>query len=486
MTAEEAATLARNYLYAFPKVVSGLQCPPHIKFISDKIQEKIEDKEDIYKLLLFSCPPRHGKSLLVSKHLPAWFLGKYPDKRVILTSYSSEMSDDNSDYAKNVFETWGPILWGSKPSKSTFNKSKWNTSKSGGCISAGVSGSITGFGADLFIIDDYFKGPEESESKSARDKLWEKWQGIIGSRLHPGALVIILATRWHSDDLIGRLIQQKEIEKDEFPFKYEAINLSAVCDSEKDPLKRKMNEALWPKRYNEKALKRIKKIIGLYFWEAQYQGRPIKRGGTLFKAQNFRYYTIDSLTGEYLCWKSDDNNPLRINKKEISICVIADPAIEAKKKNDPTGMHTWAYSRRNRVWLLLDRLNDRIEHQKINSVALNFAFRNNATYILVENEKLGKVMVKQSAGNDKIGDRKIPFKEIKTKGQDKYARATPMASYFENERVFLPKNAPWIIEYEKNLMDFPNGEHDEDADLTAYAASMEDKMSIAEILASVK
>lgn len=486
MTPEEAAALAKKKLYAFPKVVSGRQCPPHIKFIADKIQEKIESKTDTFKLLLVSVGPRHGKSDMISCHLPAWYLGNYPRNHVILTSYSADLAEQHSDYAKDLFEKWGPLLWGVHPSKSMYNRSNWNTKLGGGCIATGVSGSIIGFGADLFLIDDYFKGPEEAEQKSQRDKLWEKWEGIVASRLHPGALVVILAARWHSDDLAGRLIAQQAVEKEEFPFDYERINIPALIEDEKqaenDPLHRKIGEALWPKRYSPKLLKAIKKISGSYFWNSQYQGEPIKRGGVLFKSQFFRYWTIDKLTSDYLCWRADTNEPLRVNKKEITIYIFADPAIETKKKNDPSGFHAWAYSRRNKVWLLLDRIHDRIEHQKINNCALSFAFRNNATCICVENEKLGKVMVKQSAGNDKIGDKKIPFKEVPNKGQDKYARATPMATYLENERVFFPQNAPWLYEFEKCITDFPDCDHDEDGDLMAYAATMEDKMSIAEAL----
>ena len=101
---------------------------------------------------------------------------------------------------------------------------------------------------------------------------------------------------------------------------------------------------------------------------------------------------------------------------------------------------------------------------------------------MLANEKVGKVIVKNSAGKDKVGDRKIPFKEVPTKGQDKYLRAIPMALYCENERVFFPKDAPWLMECEKNLKDFPTGGYDEDADLMAYAATLEDRMSVAEAL----
>ena len=483
MTPQQSAALAKHKLFAFPKFVSNLKCPKHIKFIADKIQEKLEIKTDKYKLLTISVPPRHGKTLLISKHCVPWYLGNFPKNRVILTSYSSDLSDENSDFAKDIFSHWGPLLWNSHPSKSLYNRSKWNTTLGGGCISAGVGGSIIGFGADLFIIDDYFKGNEESESKAARDKLWSKWQSIIGTRLHPGCLVIILATRWNSDDLIGRLLDQAKLEGKEFPFDYEHINLPAIAN-ENDPLGRQEGEALWPERYNLRLLNAIKKIVGPYWWSSEFQGDPVKAGGNLFKSQNFRYYTIDRLTNNFECWRIGVDEPIRVNRSDLKIASIVDPALEMKKKNDPCGIHAWGYSRKHKIWLLLDRFRDKIEHQKISNFALNFSLKNNASYILVENEKLGKVLVKNSAGNDKIGGKKIPFKEVPTKGQDKYTRAVPMATYFENERVFLPKDAPWILEYEKYLKDFPTGGNDEDADLSAYAATMEDQISVAEALAN--
>lgn len=485
MTPQQAAAFAKHYLFAFPKFVSGLKCPKHIKFIADKIQVKLQSKnKKKFKLLMFSIPPRHGKTLLISKHAVPWYLGNNPDKRVILTSYSSDLSDQNSDYAKELFVHWGPLLWNVYPSKTLYNRDAWNTEKGGGCISAGIGGGITGFGADLFIIDDYFKNEEEAESMASREKLWEKWKAVVSSRLHPGCLVVILATRWNDDDLIGRLISKAKIEKDDFPFDYEYINLPAIA-KEDDPLGRKPGEALWKQRYDEDQLKDVKSIVGPYWWEALYQGSPTKRGGNLFKSQNFRYYTRDTMTWDYLCWRADDDNPIRIRKSDLKIATIVDPALETKKKNDPCGMHCWAYSKKHKIWLILDRFNGRIEHQRTNQAVKLFAFKNNSHYILVENEKLGKVIVKQSEGKDKIGNRKIPFKEVPNKGLDKYTRATPMASYCENERVFFPKDAPWLAVFEENLKKFPSGGHDEDADLIAYAASMEDTISVAEALANM-
>lgn len=479
------ADLARTDLSVFPQLVSGNKNPAHIHYIAQKIQRAIEEQGRRNKLLIISVPPRHGKSELISRHLPTWVLGNYPKKRIILTSYAAELSDFNSDVAKANFEKWGPILWDVYPSKTMFNRSAWNTSQGGGVISAGVGGPITGFGADVFIIDDYVKGFEEAESQTMRNKIWNWWQSVAGSRLHPGAVVIILATRWHDDDLIGRLLKQRKEEGADFPFDTEIINLPAIAE-ENDPLGRSLGEALWPWGYNVEQLKAIKRIVGPYWWAALYEGNPAIRGGTLFKSAWFRYWEMDPRTGDYLCYRQGGAEPIRVHKLEMIRHVYVDPAIETKMVNDPTGMAAWGYSRKHKIWLLLDRINDRIEHTRIMEVIKNFAFKNRCTVIGVENEKLGKVIVKQSFGNDQIGDVKIPFREIKTKGLDKYVRATPMASYVENERVFFPRGAYWLADYESGLVNFPNAAHDEDVDVTAMAQDMEHKISLAEILAGRK
>jgi predicted phage terminase large subunit-like protein len=173
---------------------------------------------------------------------------------------------------------------------------------------------------------------------------------------------------------------------------------------------------------------------------------------------------------------------IEIKHRELTRHVYVDPALETKQVNDPTGMLAWGYSRKHKIWLLLDRINDRIEHTRLHEKILHFAHRNQCTVVGIENEKIGKILVKQSAGRDSIGGEKIPFKEIPTKGLDKFTRATPMANYFENERVFLPKGASWLSDYESSMVVFPNGAHDEDIDCTAMAQHMEEEISVVEAL----
>jgi len=242
---------------------------------------------------------------------------------------------------------------------------------------------------------------------------------------------------------------------------------------------------LWEWKYNGERLKRIKKKLGTYFWSALYMDSPQQYGGNLFKTKHFRYYSVEPLTGDYLCYRAGGGDPLRVPRKTLRRREnFIDPALESGLGNDPTGQLAWAYCTKNKVWILLDRFNDRVEHTLIIDTIVNFAAKNGCTRNRVENEKIGKILVKTSVGRDKLDKARIPFVELEMGNIDKYTRAIPMASYVENERVFFPLNAPWLKDYESSLTAFPFGKHDEDVDCTSYAADMEDETSTVEQLAS--
>ncbi len=483
----EFMELAKKYLYVFPKFASGFRTPNHSKFIANIIQKAIEEQDDITKrhrrkkIFMISGPPRYGKTKLACTHGISWILGNSPKKVVILAAYSSHLARKFSAEARALFEKWGSILWNGHPSKTVFTKEEWETSDGGCCKATGIEAGVSGYGADILFIDDYHKDSLSAESKLQRDNVWDWWNSSAFNRLHPGAIVIIYATRWNDDDLCGRLLKQQEELGDKCAYEVIQIKIPALAE-EDDALGRKPGEPLWPWWQNKEELEAIKLSLGPYIWSALYQGNPTPRGGNLFKSEWFRYYTIDPLTSNYLCWKEGVEEPIRVNRKELIRHVYVDPAIETKKINDPTGMLAWGYSRKNKIWLLLDRVNDRIEHTQIHGKILTFAHKNSCSVIGVEDEKLGKVIIKQSAGNDEVGGKKISFKEIPTGGVDKYARATNMANYTENERVFFPKNAHWLSDYETGLVLFPLGAHDEDADCTSMAEHMEGKISVTEAL----
>ncbi len=485
MQIKELIAHAANNFWTFPKLASNNQIPPHMEYVAKRVQCALERNKEKKKIIFIPGPPRHGKSELIPVHLPAWALGNYPKKRIIIAAYAADLAEKHSTKARAIFEKWGFPLWNVAPSPVTFSRADWESVKGGGVKAVGVYGGTTGFGADIFIIDDYHRNSKEAESMVMRETVWEFWLSAVITRLHPGGIVIISATRWHDDDLVGRLLKQMEEEGDDFPFDVEIIRLPALAE-ENDVMGREPGEALWPWWTSANELKRIQRAVGPYVWSALYQGHPTLRGGTLFKTEHFRYYTRDIPTGDYLCWRKDIAEPIRVRKREMTRHVYVDPSLEIKTVNDPTGMLAWGYSRQHRIWLLLDRLNDRIEHTQILGQIKIFAFKNQSSVIGIEDEKLGKVLVKQSVGRDEIGGRKIPFKEIPTGGVDKYARATPMANYFENERVFLPRGAIWLSAYESELVTFPRGTHDEDVDCTGMAEYMEGRGSIVDVIRGLR
>jgi len=223
-------------------------------------------------------PPRHGKSTLASHYFPAWFLGKHPDRRVILASYEAGFAAGWGRRVRDAIRDAHEL--GVFPDivlrDDSTAANRWEIANyGGGMITAGVGGAISGRGADLLIIDDPIKNAEEANSPTIREKIWEWYASTAYTRLEPGGAVLLIQTRWHIDDLAGRLLQQSAEE-------WEIICLPALAE-EGDPLGRKPGEALWPQRFPKRVLEEKRRQIGEYYWAALYQQRPIPRGGGLFK-----------------------------------------------------------------------------------------------------------------------------------------------------------------------------------------------------------
>jgi predicted phage terminase large subunit-like protein len=477
--------LARTELEFFPKFASGNKNPKHLSYICQKIQSLIQSKNNRRKLLIFHAPPRHGKTEIVSKHLPPWYLGQDPKGQIMLASYSSSLVKKNSNAAKEVFSK-NCGLFNVAPSKHKFTQEEWHTDKGGIVFASGIDGGGTGYGANLYPIDDYFKNHKEAFSIVRRETVWNWWQSVVNTRMYKNSLVVVMATRWHEDDLQGRLINQynKCIEEGkEFPFEFHYVCLKAIAE-ENDPLGRKPGEALWPEMYDVNMLNDIKEAIGPYFWEAMYQGNPVPQTGGFFNPEDFRYFYFDYSNKTYVCIR-DNKEDLIINSDNLTIECFVDPALEVKKISDYTGMAAWAYDSKNKVFLLLDCKIEKIEYNFIDSEIKSFAFRNKCVKVNIENEKIGKILVKQSHGNDSVNGVTIPYSEQPTGGVDKATRAIPMRTYLSQERVFFMKDAKWLSIFERQLCTFQKegtgSEHDEAVDILAMAEKMETKTNFFDV-----
>ena len=191
-------------------------------------------------------PPRHGKSEVVSKKFPAWFLGRNPDKEIIISSYAADLAYDFSRIARNTFREWGPKLWGLNLADDSGAVGRWGIQgRRGGLVAAGVGGPITGRGAHVAIIDDPFKNYEESASETVREKVLNWYKSTLRTRLAPGGAIVLVMTRWHEKDLAGELETAMTEEDGE---QWEIIELPAIA-KENDILGRQPGEPLWPARY---------------------------------------------------------------------------------------------------------------------------------------------------------------------------------------------------------------------------------------------
>lgn len=273
--------------------------PPHVALIDDTIVEALAGA--LPPRIIFEAPPRHGKSELVSKWTPAWYAGTFPDRRVMLASYEAEFAATWGRRAREIVEQVGQPIFGVNVAEDVRARNLWEARLSwtpedddlldwgiadgGGMITAGVGGPLTGKGANLLIVDDPVKNREEADSPTYRKRTWEWWQSTAYTRLEPGGIAIVMQTRWHEDDLAGRLIAEMKAGGEE----WHVVRLPALAESA-DPLGREVGEPLWPDRYDRKTLDGIKLAVGTYVWEALYQQRPAPVEGGIFKDGWWRMY----------------------------------------------------------------------------------------------------------------------------------------------------------------------------------------------------
>lgn len=222
--------------------------------------------------VMITCPPRHGKSQRASRWGPLWYLRRNPTARVMLASYGAELADDHGRWVRDQLRehshTLGVRLDPGSHAANRFDlEAPRGSSIRGGMVTAGVGGSLTGKGFSLGIIDDPFKGSDDANSPAQRERVWNWYQSVFYTRRAPGASIILINTRWHENDLSGRILETE-------PENWTLIDLPAIALSDNDPLGRKPGQALWPEQYDEEELARTKRAVGERVWWALYQQQP--------------------------------------------------------------------------------------------------------------------------------------------------------------------------------------------------------------------
>lgn len=286
---------SRESLIEFAKYTNATYIPAaHHSLIAEKL-EAVE-RGDI-KRLIICMPPRHGKSELASRRFPAYYLGRNKNKQIIAASYNSDLSSDFGREVRNIVDSPEyQALFDIKLSADSRAANRWHTDAGGMYVSAGVGTAITGRGANILLIDDPFKDRQEADSEITRQRVWDWYTSTAYTRLMPGGAVIVINTRWHDDDLTGRLLAEQENGGD----KWEVLSLPAIQDD---------GTALWPDWYPIERLNEIKGVLPARDWNSLYQQNPIPDEGDFFKADWFSEY---------------ENLPANLNKYGASDYAVTD------------------------------------------------------------------------------------------------------------------------------------------------------------------
>ncbi len=423
------------------------QLAQHVWHLSDKLRDAIVAGRG---RVIVCMPPGHAKSDTISVHLPVWALEIWPDLPIAITSYGHEKAMEWGAKIRDIISTNSDKLL-TRLKRDSKAKHRWHTPEGGGVYCTGVGGALTGFRAGLGIVDDPVKDRVEAASETYRKRAWLWFNEVFLTRLHPDATAIVVQTRWHEDDLAGRLIAQGGWDVISFPYFAE----------EGDALGRDEGEPLWPEYgFDTEWGNQQMTAIGSQSWASLYQQRPSPEGGAVFKREHFRYYTSDD---DFYTLTRPGMEPRRVLKALCWIGQACDTALKAKTTSDWTVCLTFAVTPDNDI-IILDVARARLEVP--DQIGFLYAARDKWQvpgwrWQAVEDKASGTGLIQEARRAGK------PFRVLKA-DVDKVSRAMPAAVRYENGMVYHPVNASWLADFEHELLTFPNGAHDDQVDGLAY------------------
>jgi predicted phage terminase large subunit-like protein len=427
-----------NFLDFVKHVYPDYKVGPHHEKLARIFEEIAAGKK---KRVVVNIAPRHGKSELISYLAPAWFLGKYPQKKVIMASHTADLAVNfgrrvrnlvGSDAYKDIF----PAVELQADSKSA---SRWGTNFNGEYFAIGVGGALAGRGADLFIIDDPHS---EQDAKQGRADVflpaWEWFQSGPIQRLMPGGAIIVVMTRWSKLDLTGQIVNHMVKNEDSEP--WEIVEFPAILPSGKP---------LWPEFWSIEELLAKKASLDVRYWNAQYLQQPTSEEGALIKRE---WWNI---------WEKDDPPDCDF------VIMSLDAAQEANTRSDYNALTTWGVFFNEEVnnynIILLNSIKKRLEFPELKKLVLEEYKDWEPDAFMVEKKSNGAALYQELR---RMG---IPVGEFTPgKGQDKIARVNAVSDLFAGGVVWAPEHR-WAKEVIEECNDFPSGANDDLVDSTTLA-----------------
>ena len=391
------------------------------------------ERGEIRRSMIF-MPPRHGKTLLGTQIFPAGYLGRHPDRSIITASYGQELADDFGRRVRNMVNDpmHRAIFPECRLADDATSMRRFSTTAGGSYYAVGRGGALTGRGADLLILDDLLKNAEEARSEAVRRLLYEWYTSVARTRLQPDGAIVLISTRWHEDDLAGRLLGQGGED-------WYVVSLPAIAEVNESF--RRAGEALWPEKFSLEALEQIRREIGGAAFASLYQQRPAAAEGAVFKREWWRYYR--------------ETPPFK------RVVQSWDTAFKTGAENDFSACTTWGVA--DNGYYLLWFWRGKVEFPELKRRMKWLADEWKPVQILVEDKGSGQSLVQELKYESAL-----PIIPIKV-DSDKRTRAQVITGVIEAGKVFLPESAPWLNDYVDQLAAFPNGAHDDAVDSTTQA-----------------
>ena len=419
----------------------------HHRILADLLMAIEAGDED---RICVNIPPRHGKSQLVSIFFPAWFLGRNPNKKVMMVSHTTDLAVDFGRKVRNLIslDDYKAIFPAVKLAVDSKSAGRWNTNFGGEYYACGIGSALAGRGADLLLIDDPHSEQDVINGNfSVFERAYEWYTFGARTRLMPGGRVAIIQTRWHMDDLTGRVTS--DMVKNEKSDQFEIIEFPAILDSEDDDGK-PIQKPLWPEFFDLEALLRTKSSMPTFQWNAQYQQQPTAEEASIVKREWWRIW-------------ADDDPP------ECEYIIMSlDAAAEKHNRADYTSLTTWGvfFNEEEEMHnlILLNAIKERMEFPELKELAVQEYHDWEPDAFIVEKKSSGSALYQEMRRMD------LPVQEYTPhRGSgDKMARLNSVADIIRSELCWVPPKR-WAEELVEEIAGFPFMSNDDQVDSTVMA-----------------
>ena len=439
------------------------------------------------RLMVF-VPPRHGKSEIISRSFPAWALGQNPELEIIMASHTLELPKEFSKVNRErmMDEAYHSLFPETRLDPNSTNAEYWKTTRKGSVKAAGVGGGLSGFGGDIFIIDDPIKDFEDAQSETIRKTVKNWYTTVADNRLSPESGVIVVQTRWHDDDLAGwrlRIAEELKAEGvlDDEIEDWDVVSFPAIseCDEYLDTeydiyhepgpgriLIRRENEALHPARYNYKKLMRKKRAMPSQQWSALFQQKPVPDSGEFFTKDDFVFYDSVPVLHQYPVYFAWD---LAVGEKKtndwtVGLCGVVIPQ---------DGVNT--------LWIL-DMFRKRVRDLELYAAVVNMylKYKQNAARIGMEYGQLFLSVERPILAEFRKRGITPSWDRDLRPVNDKRVRATPARGWMQHHRIKWPRHTNWMSTVESELLRFDAGVNDDIVDALAWLVRMVEKIPVVE------